>query len=954
MGYSLTLLGIVICHLTTPCGGSTILGYSYYHDLDLQRFSLADLVSSARGPNGGVVKVTPQAGDDDEVFYRICPVTSLLPYTIFSSATSKVDSVSGEFEVSDDSKPLHRPGVISDTASILLAKHIWNTRKAPALDCNVRFTSRFFDTQTSPIRTTAYLSSEFRDVDRRPCAVLGPFTSTATTPTAILSSVYETPQLGYGMAASVDLSNDEQYPYYHRMIGSTDTEAIAVLNYILTFLDKTKEDIHHFGLIHSTDSNGNSFAKSITDLIASSPDGSKTSSSQMVIEKVAISFDSYEGDEDISKAISRLKSTGYKYIMTAVREEQFIPVIREALRQGLAGNNEILWFIADMDYRYLEDQFSRAPDGVELSKASQGAAVFQWTASSSSSGYVAFKQAYHNAMRDPEFLNFVFSNVPQDVMSSLPSKDALLNQLIDESPTVFGYSLHDAILSLGMAACSTKSVNGTSPESYLFTGPDVTKALNNITISDGASGPVSFDPITRTRLQNTYAVYNIAASGRGIMKIQLSAEYSESYERWNVKSPFVYPGYTYKVPPSLPPIDYNPHYIGKAARITGIVLCGLIIVLALLCSFWVVYQRLRTPVIQASGEFFLHSTVLGCIIMATSIIPLSLDESVVESTDVLDSACQATPWLYYIGLAIIYSGMLMKTWLLYQIKRKHNKGITSGEDMINVTPMRLVGSFALCFSATFVVLLVQDLLAPLEWERISMLIFDQYNRSLQSYGTCSSSNSSLEDATKAIIFVWNTCLLFTGNVLAYLSRSIRTEYKENHYIGLILASIMQSLFISFPIMIVVRTSPPARFWVNVGIVVVVTCSTLGLLFGPKFMAIKTLNEQERRDRAVQERVEREGRVQTRMNFVADMSETAPSGNGTHRRGSVFRRISFVGGTVRRGSYENGDEDPSLCATGQALQARLELIQSENKELEHQNEELRTKVAKASNLLSRSL
>jgi hypothetical protein len=1030
--------------------------YSYFQELRGKAWSEGNIVESVTRPNSGVIRVIDAGDGSDGEAYRLCPLTSILPYTsvrkTISTNTSSTTTTRGLL----DTLHKQRPGVVSDTVSILVAQHVWNTQMAQAISpsvsdlstapCNVRFTNTFFDTQSNPIRTTAYLSSIFRSSQKKPCAVLGPFTSAATVPTAVLSSVYNTPQMGYGLASIVDLSDTEQYPYYHRIMASTDVEARAVLEYIVKNLQATEEGVFHIGLIHSSDSNGHSFSKSVTDLVVSSPDWS----SQMVVEKVAISFDAHldkqqEDNTDISSAIRRLKSTGYKYMLAAVLEEQYSFVMEEAFKQGIAGGDgDYFWMVTGMDLLSLQQIINVASEksissrgegaGEDVSTsalldASNGMGVFQWKPAgeganccvegeSLSSGYEFFRAACRTAIKDPSFQSYAIQNLPPDVKALLlkdTGTDEIMFEHLEAEPTTFGYALYDAVITLGRAACQVTPPGDEATDSYLFDGPELSAAISNVAFDNdtGASGPVSFDAATRTRQHNTYGMYNLLSAPKTATTTtttsqapattlvnQLSSQYSETNGEWTLVTPFVYSSGSTEVPPSLPPVNYNPNYIGQGARVTGWILCGCIIFLGLLCSAWTVYQQARVPVIDASGQMFLHSTVVGCIVVACSIIPLSLEEPVVDSISGLNTACQATPWLYHTGFALIISGMLAKTYMLYTIGRtKHDSTtlrLSSTQDVMNAESTKFLLAFCICFSVTFLMLLTQQLVAPLEWDRVPLLIVDEYNRNLQTYGTCTSQNFALEEATKAFIFVWNTLLLLVGNIVAYRSRNFRTEYKESHYITLILASILQSHLISFPIMIVVSRSPSARFWVNTCIVVVITCSTLGLLFVPKVLAVRNIWKDDEKVRIfLQARAQAtvEGRAQGQEQFTAQMDtdefyNDGTRGRGVQRRSSVFGRLrttlrsslafgdgggSGVGGRnvsfndnfsgtdpVRRRSSVRPPpsilrQSPATTAAGgrqgssvdpptvQELQSQLETIRKSNMELEERNEQLRERL-----------
>lgn len=113
-------------------------------------------------------------------------------------------------------------------------------------------------------------------------------------------------------------------------------------------------------------------------------------------------------------------------------------------------------------------------------------------------------------------------------------------------------------------------------------------------------------------------------------------------------------------------------YITTGLIIFGLVLCGLLCLLSLLCAIWTIRYRHRR-IVKASQPEFLCLICFGVFVMALSIIPLGIEADYREMQDIetgdltddanlaipkTDAACMALPWLFSLGFAIIFSALL--------------------------------------------------------------------------------------------------------------------------------------------------------------------------------------------------------------------------------------------------------------------------------------------------------
>ena len=88
------------------------------------------------------------------------------------------------------------------------------------------------------------------------------------------------------------------------------------------------------------------------------------------------------------------------------------------------------------------------------------------------------------------------------------------------------------------------------------------------------------------------------------------------------------------------PVDYN--YLTNI-RPAGLTFVIISMAFSIVCGIWT-YTKRNDKVVTASQPFFMALICVGCFIMASAIIPLSIDDSV-ASPDGCSKACMAFPWV---------------------------------------------------------------------------------------------------------------------------------------------------------------------------------------------------------------------------------------------------------------------------------------------------------------------
>jgi len=243
-----------------------------------------------------------------------------------------------------------------------------------------------------------------------------------------------------------------------------------------------------------------------------------------------------------------------------------------------------------------------------------------------------------------------------------------------KTPGFVGPFLYDAVASLGLASCrlvetSESNDNFSGEEQEYFTGEKLFEALVN-TKFDGVSGPVRFDPDTGTRDPQsalfllTNFVGDEDASSQG--NVQFKGVTTDLFRsgQWDtiaIRSTefdfatYIFNDGTSDVPSDLPVLEENSNYLDDSMMAVGLTLCGVIIALALMFSYWT-YRNSEKQVVRSSQPIFLHIISLGTLLMGLSIIPLTIDLGVTDQKGA-DAACMSLPWLLVSGFSLTFSAL---------------------------------------------------------------------------------------------------------------------------------------------------------------------------------------------------------------------------------------------------------------------------------------------------------
>lgn len=224
----------------------------------------------------------------------------------------------------------------------------------------------------------------------------------------------------------------------------------------------------------------------------------------------------------------------------------------------------------------------------------------------------------------------------------------------DPVPNFYQYATYDALISLGIGLCSL--------EEEFPTGKQVVQAVKNTNFI-ASSGPISYDKHTGTRTAGSVKAkvinFVVDTSQPNVItpNLRTSAHVNVSSQEVEVLSRFLYHDGSSEPPITLPNLTVEYNYLSTGVRVFGWVIAGLVIVASIFFG-WRTYYYRNKNIIRIGQPVFLGFLCVGAALMASAIIPMSLQEPM--SQRALDAGCMAVPWLFVMGFATAFSSLFCK------------------------------------------------------------------------------------------------------------------------------------------------------------------------------------------------------------------------------------------------------------------------------------------------------
>lgn len=280
------------------------------------------------------------------------------------------------------------------------------------------------------------------------------------------------------------------------------------------------------------------------------------------------------------------------------------------------------------------------------------------------SGFQKLRTAYREALADPVFVAYLREKLPPSLKNvSGFDPDAAFGV----EPSTWSALNYDAVTALGLSMCQAGA------QEEFFQGAAIYEYFRNLTFQ-GTSGKVALMPETGTRNYTTltYVLWNVQnyeqRDEQGRVQFQLAPTSYFELGNWSAVEgmTYIYGDNSTEVPDPLPPVKLDPNYIAEAGVITGYVLMGIVMLFSIIAFVWLCWFR-NHKVVSSAQPLFLLMVCIGSLVMASTIIPLSLQEPV--SIAGLNIACMSSPWLYAVGSVLALSPLFAKTRGIHMVRQ---------------------------------------------------------------------------------------------------------------------------------------------------------------------------------------------------------------------------------------------------------------------------------------------
>jgi len=235
-------------------------------------------------------------------------------------------------------------------------------------------------------------------------------------------------------------------------------------------------------------------------------------------------------------------------------------------------------------------------------------------------------------------------------------------------------------------------------------------------------------------------------------------------------------------------------------------------------------------VVTKSQPFFLGMICVGTLVMASSIIPWSIDDSI-AGQPTLNRACMATPWLFVIGFTTAFSALFSKIRRIYLVMKSAHRF-----KRLVVKPLDVLPPFGILLTLNVILLLVWTILDPMYFSRTEPLAKGD---GVSSMATCHLGHGKVSEAMCSSLAVVSFLVVVNANTQSYKARNIATEFSESKYVTMIMVGVLQLLILGAPLLFLVSDTNPVVLYFVVSVIIFSLCALLLLgIFAPKIAYMK--------------------------------------------------------------------------------------------------------------------
>ena len=231
------------------------------------------------------------------------------------------------------------------------------------------------------------------------------------------------------------------------------------------------------------------------------------------------------------------------------------------------------------------------------------------------------------------------------------------------------------------------------------------------------------------------------------------------------------------MPTNLPDKEVEANLLGNLCYL-GYSLFGVIFLTAFALMHWTVNYR-NVRVVQVAQPKFLGMIILGVVVLAACLVPLSMDDG--GGPDNLSDQqaiwiCMGSPWLVSIGFTTTFSALYAKTRRINIIFHSD-----SAFARVKVSEREFLIPFMFLLICNISVLTCWTVIDPLMYQRRLVLGEDGWNRVLSTYGVCRSDAAENYVIPMAIL---NLGVLIAANWQAFEARHLEAEFSGESSVNL--------------------------------------------------------------------------------------------------------------------------------------------------------------------------
>lgn len=527
------------------------------------------------------------------------------------------------------------------TAGAFLGIHHWNTRNSSVVKelddidwdtCKLQFTSEVLDGQTQRSKAIQQVTRlVLRHDTTRPCAILSALEDdVTTTDTAAIASAQH---MIYASTSTTveELDNRQAYPSFVRMNASIRGSARSALHYL-----SEKKGIQYFGIAYPETQEG----LSVRNLLV---DAARSYNMSALLFPVPVSFASSSSSdfiqEETKKKFDLLLTTKLNYTISYIPIQQYNALQEWLPIEDVVESSLMKWILVE-------------PDELPSSRSDIRSAR-----------HFLFREESYLARPNDDEAEDIFQHIWEEDLEWWDYTNVKLESWMTKSRTKQGNGVgisrdrevarlgYDTIVGMGLAACRTMKQNGPNN----FFGIRHSELVNPNESFLGASGKIQFgvDMNSRKEENSYYAISEILQENEHIQSY-----YQPSKGTW-----FSYSTHEEIPNGSLQSFHQNLNLISNATRFTCLFMSLIALISSLGCFMYTVVKW-KHPIIKSSQPPFLIMICCGTILMSSSIIPMTMDDS---TTLYVDLSCSLQIWLFFSGFVITFSALFSKLWRVNKV-----------------------------------------------------------------------------------------------------------------------------------------------------------------------------------------------------------------------------------------------------------------------------------------------